>query len=261
MRDRILYAGTAYCMRALHMWDTNQDARTACSMRAPHTVCGDRIQYAGSRIQYAAFFFACRIPYAGIWQIPHPGWRHIGKTAYRMRKFGKPHPGVRLSPHTVCEIPHTPDLLSDPHILGFGEPHIVCGFGLHFAYSMQYPAHLLSNSPAYSMRYPHTVCGNFGSLPLGGKKGKPHPGIKAKSASRMPRAGDDRIRYAVILEVYYDIFWRAWPPLQCAVGVAAEHTGAWGPRHITNPVLLLTPRSESEHMCVCVCVEIYITHS
>ena len=111
------------------------------------------------------------------------------------------------------------------------------------------------------MRYPHTVCGNFGSLPLGGKKGKPHPGIKAKSASRMPRAGDDRIRYAVILEVYYDIFWRAWPPLQCAVGVAAEHTGAWVPRHITNPVLLLTPRSESEHMCVCVCVEIYITHS
>jgi hypothetical protein len=108
---------------------------------------------------------------------------------------------------------------------------------------------------------PHTVCGNFGSLPLGGKKGKPHPGIKAKSASRMPRAGDDRIRYAVILEVYYDIFWRAWPPLQCAVGVAAEHTGAWVPRHITNPVLLLTPRSESEHMCVCVCVEIYITHS
>ena len=136
--------------------------------------------------------------------------------------------GFRLSPHTVCEIPHTPDLLSDPHILGFGEPHIVCGFGLHFAYSMQYPAHLLRHSPAYSMRYPHTVCGNFGSLPLGGKKGKPHPGIKAKSASRMPRAGDDRIRYAVILEVYYDIFWRAWPPLQCAAGVAAEHTGALG---------------------------------
>ena len=159
MRDRILYAGTAYCMRTLHIWDTNQDARTAYSMRSPHTVCGDRIQYAGSRIQYAAFFFACRIPYAGIWQIPHPGWRHIGKTAYRMRKFGKPHPGVRLSPHTVCEIPHTPDLLSDPHILGFGEPHIVCGFGLHFAYSMQYPAHLPQHSPAYSMRYPHTVCG------------------------------------------------------------------------------------------------------
>ena len=180
MRDRILYAGTAYCMRTLHIWDTNQDARTAYSMRSPHTVCGDRIQYAGSRIQYAAFFFCLphtvcgnlantaswmetyrqnRIPYAGIWQIPHPGWRNIGKTAYRMRKFGKPHPGVRLSPHTVCEIPHTPDLLSDPHILGFGEPHIVCGFGLHFAYSMQYPAHLLSNSPAYSMRYPHPVCG------------------------------------------------------------------------------------------------------
>ena len=77
----------------------------------------------------------------------------------------------------------------------------------------------------------------------------------------MPRPRDDRIRYAVILKVSYDIFWRAWPPLQCALGVAEGQPGAWGPRHITNPVLLLTPRSEIEHMCVCVCVEIYITRS
>jgi hypothetical protein len=255
--NRIQYAVTAYCMRGPHTVCGLPHTICGVFFCQPHTVCGNLANTASWMETYRQN----RIPYAGIWQIPHPGWRNIGKTAYRMRKFGKPHPGVRLSPHTVCEIPHTPDLLSDPHILGFGEPHIVCGFGLHFAYSMQYPAHLPRNSPAYSMRYPHTVCGNFGSLPLGGKKGKPHPGIKAKSASRMPRAGDDRIRYAVILEVYYDIFWRAWPPLQCAVGVAAEHTGAWVPRHITNPVLLLTPRSESEHMCVCVCVEIYITHS
>jgi hypothetical protein len=45
----------------------------------------------------------------------------------------------------------------------------------------------------------------------------------------------DRIRYAVILEVYYDIFWRAWPLLQRAVGMAEGQPGAWGPRTITNP--------------------------
>ena len=44
----------------------------------------------------------------------------------------KPHIrcGIRLSPHAVCEIPHTPDLLSDPHILVFGEPHYAAGTGV-----------------------------------------------------------------------------------------------------------------------------------
>ena len=59
--------------------------------------------------------------------------REYRQTASRMRECRpKPHIrcGIRLSPHTVCEIPHTPDLLSDPHILVFGEPHYAAGTGV-----------------------------------------------------------------------------------------------------------------------------------
>ena len=132
----------------------------------PHLGCGRRILYTGATYKMQKTAYNMRrfilVVTCG----------NIGKIAYRMREYRqtasrmrecRPEPhircGFRLSPHTVCEIPHTPDLLSDPHILVFGEPHIVCGFGLHAAYSMQYPAHLPRNSPAYSMRYPHTVCG------------------------------------------------------------------------------------------------------
>jgi len=130
------------------------------------------------------------------------------------------------------------------------EPHTVCGRRIPYAGSrIPYAGSRIPyvNPPITQitnyMWLPHTGCGNriqdaenrilYAVTPY---LVDSHPICGARIQYAVPAYSmRDRIRYAVILEVYCDIFWRACPPLQCAVGVAEGQPGAWGPRTITNP--------------------------
>ena len=133
------------------------NAMPAYSMRSPHTVCGNRIQYAvphtvcGHRIQYAVTAYSMRAPHTVC-----SACVFHALSAYCMRYANPVYAScimcLSLSyfPHIGCGMcisyVDSPLLYAAPESCML-RPHIVCGGRIMYA------------ATAYHMREPHTVCG------------------------------------------------------------------------------------------------------